>query len=167
MTWKLIISRILKAREQFAGKLAQLWKHSFYLYLAGLFSVFAVLDATVLHKTAEMRQAAFDTMVRYRLIVPKPDPDIVIVDIDEASLAAMSQDYGRWPWPRQVLGEFLENIEKQQPKAVVFDILFSDADVYNADSDSYFDSAIAGTTNTYFPMLRLDPSADALSQIQP
>ncbi|BBJ00368.1 hypothetical protein FGKAn22_20600 [Ferrigenium kumadai] len=167
MTWKLFISRILKAREQLAEKLAQLWKHSFYLYLAGLFSVLAILDATVLHKTAEMRQAAFDTMVRYRLIVPKPDPDIVIVDIDEASLAAMSKDYGRWPWPRQVLGEFLENIEKQQPKAVVFDILFSDADVYNPDSDAYFDAAIAQTSNTYFPMLRLDPSADALSQIKP
>lgn len=167
MIWKLLISRILRAREQLAERLAQLWKHSFYLYLAALFSVLAVLDATVLHKTAEMRQAAFDTMVRYRLIVPEPDPDIVIVDIDEASLAAMSQDYGRWPWPRQVLGEFLENIEKQQPKAVVFDILFSDADVYNADSDAYFDNAIANTSNTYFPMLRLDPSADALSQIKP
>jgi len=167
MTWKLIISRLFKAREHLAEKLAQLLKHSFYLYLAGLFSVFAVLDATVLHKTAEMRQAAFDTMVRYRLIVPEPDPDIVIVDIDEASLAALSQEYGRWPWPRQVLGEFLENIEKQQPKAVVFDILFSDADVYNPDSDAYFNAAIANTTNTYFPMLRLDPSADALSQIKP
>jgi len=167
MTWKLFISRFLKARERLAEKLAQLWKHSFYLYLAALFSVFAILDATVLHKTAEMRQAAFDTMVRYRLIVPKADPDIVIVDIDEASLAAMSQDYGRWPWPRQVLGEFVEQIEKQQPKAVVFDILFSDADVYNPDSDAYFDNAIASTNNTYFPMLRLDPSADSLSQIKP
>jgi CHASE2 domain-containing sensor protein len=167
MTWKLFISRLFKVRAQIAERLAQLWKHSFYLYLAGLFSVLAILDATVLHKTTEMRQAAFDTMVRYRLIVPKPDPDIVIVDIDEASLAAMSQDYGRWPWPRQVLGEFLENIEKQQPKAVVFDILFSDADVYNPDSDAYFDAAIAATKNTYFPMLRLDPSADALSQVKP
>ena len=167
MTWKLLISRILKAREHLAEKLAQLWKHSFYLYLAGLFSVFAVLDATVLHATSELRQTAFDTMVRHRLIVPAPDPDIVIVDIDEASLAALAQEYGRWPWPRQVLGEFLENIEKQQPKAVVFDILFSDADVYNPDSDAYFDAAIANTSNTYFPMLRLDPSADSLSQIKP
>lgn len=167
MIWNRFISSLLRIRAQIGERLAQLWKHSFYLYLAALFSVLAVLDATVLHKTAEMRQAAFDTMVRYRLIVPEPDPDIVIVDIDEASLAAMSQDYGRWPWPRQVLGEFLENIEKQQPQAVVFDILFSDADVYNPDSDAYFDSAIAVTDNTYFPMLRLDPSADALSQIKP
>ena len=167
MNRKLIIGRLLKAREHLAEKLAQLWKHSFYLYLAALFSVFAALDATVLHATSEMRQAAFDTMVRHRIIVPQPDPDIVIVDINEASLAALAQEYGRWPWPRQVLGEFLEQLEKQQPKAVVFDILFSDADVYNPDSDAYFDNAIAATNNTYFPMLRLDPSSDHLSQIKP
>jgi CHASE2 domain-containing sensor protein len=167
MTWKLLISRLFKARTRFAERLAQWWKYSFYLYLAGLFTVFAVLDATVLHATSEMRQAAFDTMVRYRLIVPKPDPDIVIVDINEASLAAMAKDYGRWPWPRQVMGEFVEQVEKQQPKAVVFDILFSDADVYNPDSDAYFNDAIAATSNTFFPMLRLDPSSDSLSQVKP
>src|SRR3990172_6470764 len=114
-----------------------------------------------------MRQAAFDTMVRYRIVAPKPDKDIVIVDINEASLAEMAKDYGRWPWPRQVMGEFLEQIEKQQPRAVVFDILFSDADVYNPDSDAYFDAAIAATNNTFFPMLRLDPESDALSEVKP
>jgi len=50
---------------------------------------------------------------------------------------------------------------------VVFDILFSDADIYNPDSDAYFDAAIAETANTFFPMLRLDPSSDHLSQIKP
>ncbi|MBK9161759.1 MAG: CHASE2 domain-containing protein [Nitrosomonadales bacterium] len=167
MKLKSLIGRLQQARAHFAERIATLLRYSFYLYLAGLFSVFAVLDATVFHATAEMRQTAFDTMVRYRLVVPEPDPDIVIVDIDEASLAAMAPDYGRWPWPRQVLGEFLEQLEKQQPRAVVFDILFSDADVYNPDSDAYFDAAIAGTSNTYFPMLRLDPSSDSLSQIKP
>ncbi|HEU0220069.1 MAG TPA: CHASE2 domain-containing protein [Gallionella sp.] len=167
MTWKLLISRLFKARARLAERLARWWKYSFYLYLAGLFTVFAVLDATVLHATAEMRQATFDAMVRYRLIVPKPDPDIVIVDINEASLAAMAKDYGRWPWPRQVMGEFVEQVEKQQPRAVVFDILFSDADVYNPDSDAYFNDAIASTNNTFFPMLRLDPESDRLSQVKP
>ena len=106
-------------------------------------------------------------IVRYRLIVPKPDSDIVIVDINEASLAAMAKEYGRWPWPRQVLAELVEQIEKQQPQAIVFDILFSDPDIYNPDSDAYFDNVIAHTSNTFFPMLRLDPADDALSQIKP
>ena len=167
MTWKLLINRLHHGRARLAERIALLWKHSFYLYLAALFTVLAVLDTTVLHATSEMRQAAFDTMVRFRIVVPKPDPDIVIIDINEASLAAMSKDYGRWPWPRQVLGEFVEQLEKQQPQAVVFDILFSDADVYNPDSDAYFDAAIAATHNTFFPMLRLDPASDKLSQIKP
>lgn len=163
----LLASRWRQAFASFSALLARRWKNSFYLYLAALFTLLALADAAFLHITAEMRQGAFDMMVRYRIVVPKPDPDIVIVDINEASLAAMAKDYGRWPWPRQVLGEFLEQIEKQQPKAVVFDILFSDADVYNPDSDAYFDAAIASTTNTFFPMLRLDPSSDGLSKIKP
>ena len=163
----ILIERIRQTLAAFYKLLAQHWKSSFYLYLAVIFSAFVLLDAMVIHFTGNMRQATFDTMVRYRIVKPQPDPDIVIVDINEASLAAMAGDYGRWPWPRQVLGEFVEQLEKQQPKAVVFDILFSDADVYNPDSDAYFDQAIAGTNNTFFPMLHLDPSSDAQSKIKP
>ncbi|HZW86820.1 MAG TPA: CHASE2 domain-containing protein [Gallionella sp.] len=159
--------RIRLTLNKLFGWLAKKWKAGFYLYLAGLFTVLACADTAFLHVTANMKQGAFDMMVRYRLVVPKPDPDIVIVDINEASLAAMSAEYGRWPWPRQVLAEFVEQIEKQQPRAIVFDILFSDPDVFNPDSDAYFDRAIADTNNTFFPMLRLDPADDPLSQINP
>ena len=146
---------------------AKHWKNVFYVYLAAAFSLFIGIDAVFLHVTANMRQAAFDMMVRHRIIVPQPDKDIVIVDINEASLASMAKEYGRWPWPRQVLGEFLEHLEGQRPRAVVFDILFSDPDVYNPDSDAYFDAAVSETANTFFPMLRLDEASDALSQITP
>jgi CHASE2 domain-containing sensor protein len=50
---------------------------------------------------------------------------------------------------------------------VVFDILFSDPDVYNPDSDAYFNEVIAGTDNTFFPMLRLATESDHLSKITP
>lgn len=162
-----LFRRLKKIPGRLSDFLAKKWKSGFYLYLAGIFTALIVFDALFLHFAAEMKQATFDMMVRYRVVVPKPDKDIVIVDINEASLAAMAKDYGRWPWPRQVLGEFLEGVERQQPKAVVFDILFSDPDVYNPDSDAYFDAAVAATGNTFFPMLRLDPADDALSQIKP
>ena len=159
--------RLSSALSALSALLAKKWRHGFYLYLAGLFTLLITADALYLHLAADMKQTAFDMMVRYRVAVPEPDPDIVIVDINEASLAAMAKDYGRWPWPRQVLGEFVEQIEKQRPQAIVFDILFSDPDVYNPDSDAYFDAAVAATGNTFFPMLRLDPADDALSQIRP
>jgi CHASE2 domain-containing sensor protein len=143
------------------------WKNKVYLVLAGIFSLFVVADAVFFHVTAKMQHAGFDLMRRYRLFAPEPDKEIVIVDIDEKSLASLADEYGRWPWPRQVLGEFLEHLELQKPKAVVFDILCSDPDIFNADSDAYFDAAVAGTTNTFFPLLRLPPANDPLSQLKP
>lgn len=159
--------RFRRMLNGFFSLLARKWKNAFYLYLAGFFTLLIVADTTWLHLTGEMKQVGLDMMVRYRFIVPKPDKDIVIVDIDEASLAEMSKEYGRWPWPRQVLGEFVEKIEKQHPQAIVFDIVFSDPDVYNPDSDAYFDQVVANTTNTFFPMLRLSRYDDALSQLNP
>lgn len=153
--------------NQWLGNVTRRLHNSFYLYLSALLTVLVLLDASVFHVGENMRDRAFDMMVKNRIVVPKPDADIVIIDINEASLSAMSAEYGRWPWPRQVLGEFLENIEAQQPKAVVFDILFSDPDVYNPDSDAYFNEVIASTQNTFFPMLRLSEASDELSQVTP
>ena len=153
--------------DQWMAQAARRLRNNFYVYLAVLLSVFVLFDAGVTHVGENMRQKAFDFMVRNRVIMPRPDKDIVIVDINEASLAAMAKEYGRYPWPRQVFGEFLENIEAQKPRAVVFDILFSDPDVANPDSDAYFNDAIAATNNTFFPFIRLAESQDKLSQVKP
>lgn len=150
-----------------SGFLAKRLKNNFYLLLAGLFTLFVLADVFFLHAVVDMRHKAYDLVIKNRIIKPKPDKDIVIIDINEASLSAMAKDYGRWPWPRQVFGEFVENVEAQKPKAIVFDILFSDPDVYNADSDVYFNDAIAATENTFFPMLRLPEANDSLSQLRP
>jgi adenylate cyclase len=148
-----------------SGFLARKLSNNFYLHLAGLFSLFALVDVLFLHQIVDMRQRSYDLVVKNRIVKPAPDPAIVIVDIDEKSLAAMAQEYGRWPWPRQVLGELVENLSLQAPKAVVFDVLFSDPDVFNPDSDVYFNEVIAATPNVFFPYLRLPAKDDGLSQL--
>ena len=151
---------------QWLANLTRKLKNNFYIYLATLFTLLVLLDASVLHVGLNMRDKAFDFMVKHRVVQPKADKDIVIVDINEASLAAFAKEYGRWPWPRQVLGEFVENIQAQNPKAIVFDIVFSDADIYNEDSDAYFNEVITACENCFFPILRLDASQDKLSKLK-
>jgi len=158
---------IVTGMRHFAERMARLLRNNFYIYLAVVFSALIVVDVYALRAVVDMRQKAYDLMVRHRIVTPAPDNQIVIIDINEASLSAMAPDYGRWPWPRQVLGEFVQHLEAQQPQAVVFDILFSDPDVYNPDSDTYFNDAIAETGNTYFPWLRLAPASDELSELKP
>ena len=151
---------------QWLANLTRKLKNNFYIYLATLFTLLVLLDANTFGVGLNMRDKAFDFMVKHRVLAPKADANIVIVDINEASLSAFAKEYGRWPWPRQVLGEFVENLQVQNPKAIVFDIVFSDADIYNADSDAYFNEVITGSDNTFFPILRLDPSQDSLSQLK-
>ena len=161
-----LMGRMHFAIAAISNLLARKWNRKFYLYLAVIFTIFAVLDTTILHLTSGIRTVTFDPLVRYRLSPPKPDPNIVIVDIDEASLSAMSKEYGRWPWPRRVLGDFVTRLEKQHPKAIVFDIMFSDADVFNPKSDADFDASIAKTNNTFFPMLIVGDSDETLRQVK-
>jgi adenylate cyclase len=141
-------------------------RNNFYLYAGVIFTLIALVDFVSVHRIVGMRHKSFDTMVRNRILVDAPAPEIVILDIDERSLAALAPEFGRWPWPRQVLAELVEKLNRQQPRAIVFDILFSDPDLFNADSDSYFNEVIAASPNTWFPMVRLDPTADAASQLK-
>jgi adenylate cyclase len=52
------------------------------------------------------------------------DPRIVIVDIDEKSLAAE----GRWPWGRNKVAKLVDTLFEQQVALVAFDVVFAEAD---------------------------------------
>ncbi len=97
-----------------------------------------------------------DFFARHVALQLSPDPDIVIVDIDEVSLAAMQDTAGSWPWPRAVHGELLQGIAQQQPRAIVFDILFSEPDRYRPESDQFFNEVVSQLSNVYFPMVQLE-----------
>jgi adenylate cyclase len=58
------------------------------------------------------------------------DPRIVILDIDEKSLAEREQGgEGRWPWPRDRLGLLLDKLfDKYQVAIVGFDVVFAERD---------------------------------------
>jgi adenylate cyclase len=90
-----------------------------------------------------------------------PDPDIVLVDIDEKSLAAMEPVAGRWQWPRVVHAELIEGLAAQKPRAIVFDLMFTEVDKFRPQDDAAFADTVAQHPNTYFALLRLPPSGDA------
>jgi adenylate cyclase len=51
-----------------------------------------------------------------------PHPDIVILAIDDKSLAAI----GRWPWPRTVEAEVIKKLGQFSPRVLGLDVNFSD-----------------------------------------
>ena len=130
-----------------------------------IFSVWVLLDVLVLQLTSGMARSSFDAMVRARVVTAAPDPRMVIVDIDEATLARMAKEFGRWPWPRDTLATVLDYVEKQQPAAVVWDIVFSDADRLSPGGDAAFNAAVARSQHSHFAVPRLPQANDATSAL--
>ena len=56
-----------------------------------------------------------------------PLDHVVIFDVDEESMQRLAPRLGAWPYPRDVYADALRYLEKNGARAVVFDILFSEA----------------------------------------
>jgi adenylate cyclase len=131
----------------------------------------AALELFALQWLRPLENHVLDSFVRQQAARLAPDPEIVIVNIDDASLASMEEVAGNWPWPREVHGDLVRGMLRQKPKAIVFDFAFSERDVYRPDSDRRFNEALAGNTNIYFPLVRLpsqmDQAGDRADQVAP
>jgi adenylate cyclase len=137
----------------------------FFIVLAVAFALAGAWDQFVAPLNQQLSNASFDWLMRYRPLAYPPDPNIVVLDIDEASLSALAPEYGRWPWPRQVLAEVAAKLEGAGARAVMFDILFADPDLVNRESEQAFDRYVASSRNSFYPATRLNPSNDAESQV--
>jgi adenylate cyclase len=84
------------------------------LYLAGAFTrmEWVLLDKRMVFYTG-------DTEISSR---------IATVMIDESSLRDMNEEFGRFPWPRRVYGDFIEFFAMGGARAVVFDLLLTEND---------------------------------------
>lgn len=84
---------------------------------------------------------ARDCLMQARGSVAPPD-DIVIVAIDEASIAR----FGRFPWSRDLTARAIETIAPAQPKVIALDILYSEPST--AANDAALAESIARSGNT-------------------
>lgn len=78
---------------------------------------------------------------------PAPSSDqIRIILLDQASLDWGSAESGwPWPWPRTVYGAILDFLARAQPKAVAFDVLYTEPSAYEVADDEALGEAIART----------------------
>ena len=70
--------------------------------------------------TERLDHVFYDALVGFH--APAPSDRIMLVAIDDPSIAAI----GRWPWPRDVHARMLGQLEKAQPAAVAYDVLFTE-----------------------------------------
>lgn len=131
---------------------ARLLLTSNWFVIAALFSLLAVVDYSWSGFARVIDQRAGDVMLRINAQRRPQSDRVVIVDIDQRSLEAMNDLAGSWPWPRSVHGELIDRISAQTPRAIAFDVLFNELDVYRPDQDAALADAVARNANVLLAM---------------
>ena len=73
-----------------------------------------------------IKSISFLSFDLYQKAIPlnKQDSEVIIIDIDEKSLGK----FGQFPWNRSVFAKIIENVNQANPRAIGFDVFFSEKD---------------------------------------
>ena len=92
----------------------------------------------------------YDALIRLQ---DRPaDEAVVIVAIDDRSLQVL----GRWPWPRAVHARLIDRLSQAGPRAVAYDVLFTEP----AEDDAVLAAALSRAGDVRLPLLVDAPGED-------
>lgn len=158
--------RVKNLSTSWTARLSRVWGGKVLLVFGVAASFYAVFLFATDSLTPDAPSNAHDTILRGRFSGPAPSRDVMIVDIDERSLALLAPEYGRWPWPRSVLADGAQKLSDLGARAVLFNVITSDPDKGNPDSDAALDITAQMIRAMAFPLVRLNPENDTRSQLK-
>ena len=102
---------------------ALLLKYNNYLIF---FILLAFLIALKIINPSFIKSISYLSFDLYQKVFPleKRETDVIIIDIDEKSLGK----FGQFPWNRTVFAKILDKLNTSNPKAIGFDIFFTEKD---------------------------------------
>ena len=96
-----------------------------YIYLSVIFLFLIIIKFT---NPPIVQKISFINYDFYQKVFNRGEvQDVTIVDIDEKSIAKV----GQFPWRRDIYSIILKNLNQHNPKAIAFDIVFSEEDKQN------------------------------------
>ncbi len=75
-----------------------------------------------------LENSSYDWRMR---VTARPDTarqDIVFVEINDSSIAALEPVFGRWPWPRVVHASIIDYLVRAKARVIAYDVLFLEGD---------------------------------------
>lgn len=92
-----------------------------------------------------------------RLVSRPAQPGIVVIAIDDRSIAAI----GRWPWRRALHAQLIQNLSRQEPLAIGMDVLFNEEDLDYPGDDALLADAVARSGRVVLPVIQRQGPSDA------
>ena len=85
-----------------------------------------------------------------RLHQPPASPDVVLVLVEERSLASI----GRWPWRRALHAHVIQHISAGQPQSIGLDFLLAEPDLDHPEDDLVLAESMAHSGSVVLPVVR-------------
>ncbi len=84
--------------------------------------------------------------------LPAASPEVVVITVDQPDLDFFKKQGVSWPWPRQVYAPIIEFCQRGKARAVIFDVLYTEASVYGTDDDPRLAQAMAAAGRVVLPL---------------
>jgi CHASE2 domain-containing sensor protein len=118
-----------RSREKRKAKTKpKVWAFAWGLAVAALVFLFSFTPGL---ENIEMRTLDYRLRLRKE---KKANPEILIIEFDDASI----EHFGRWPWPRGYHASLLHILAQFQPRAIGYDIIFSEPLLEHPEEDKLF-----------------------------
>ncbi|MFI5332146.1 MAG: CHASE2 domain-containing protein, partial [Desulfobaccales bacterium] len=99
---------------------------------------------------APFRLKTLDLLFRH-VPLAKASPEVVVVTVDQPDLDFFKNQGVVWPWPRQLYAHIIDYCKQAGAKAVIFDLLFTEASSYGPEDDNRLAQAAAAAGNVALP----------------
>ena len=112
-------------------QLRQRWgRRALHAALGLLLAALALAELQGLHLLEALDNRFGDVLLRWHAQGRVPPQDVVIIDIDQPSLKdpQMFELAGAWAWPRVIHAELITALARQQPRAILLDLILSPPD---------------------------------------
>ncbi|MEO8033586.1 MAG: adenylate/guanylate cyclase domain-containing protein [Acidobacteriota bacterium] len=135
--------------------------------LAGLLCAAAIAAISLIDKPfLGAEWLLFDAFTRRIAATRRPDPRIVIVNVGEQTIANLSADFGRPPYPRTVYADAIAELQRAGASVIGVDIAFSEEDRDHPEADRRLAEVLSnapvvlGADTEPGPSVGLDPFRD-------
>ncbi|MGY1425254.1 CHASE2 domain-containing protein [Lysobacter sp. A289] len=149
-------------RRPLAGLTLKL-RFAFFPLLALVAIAWLAWDWTHDRSLDAAEDAIFDQVVQWRPLEPTPSGRVVVVEIDDCSIAhfrSLGED--GWPWSRDRHADLIDGLDRAGVLGAGFDILFADPSTQDPQGDRLLNAmARAGDGRFLFAASRLHPAFDA------
>ncbi len=110
--------------------------------LVGLVAIAVGLIAGHLEPVRALAMGLVDLQTVLTVSPERAARDIVLIEVDQASLDHFEEESIPWPWPRAIYAPLIDYVTAAGSRAILFDILFNNLSPYGSGVDQQFAEAI-------------------------